>query len=320
MIASTSTELGREASLTSTISMTPPEAQFAAAENRLFEELGLDLNAGFLWPSDPDRRIHVREGGSGQALLLLHGGNSVGATWAPLLKHLTRQFRIVAPDRPGCGLSHRQNYRDIDFRKHAIAFVDDVMDGMGLERATLVGNSMGGFWSLLYALARPRRVERVVLLGEPAGSSASPPGRFRVAATPYVNRLLFSTVLRPKRDPRLFKGLMADPARASETLVACAFAGASLPGANEAWRTMLELVVGLRGPVKLTHSLIPELSRLEPPVLFVWGDHDFAPIENGRGISRAIPSSRFEVVSDAGHLVWLDQPPEVARLLVGFMA
>jgi pimeloyl-ACP methyl ester carboxylesterase len=296
--------------------MTRSEARFAASEQQLFDELGLDLRSGFLWPSDPERRIHVLEGGSGRSMLMLHGGNSVAASWAPLIAHLASRYRVIAPDRPGCGLSHRQSYRGVDFRKHAISFVSDVMDGLGLERVTLVGNSMGGFWSLLYALARPDRVERVVLLGEPAGSGPTPPRRFRAAATPYLNRLLFSTVLRPRPDTRLFKGLMAEPARAGEALLACAFAGASLPGANEAWRTMLELVVGTRGPVRLTHSLIPDLSSLQPPVLFAWGDHDFAPIENGRSISRAIPSSTFEVVRDAGHLVWIDQPAEVARLVL----
>ncbi len=84
---------------------------------------------------------------------------------------------------------------------------------------------MGGYWSLVFALVYPTRVERIALLGEPAGSN---PKR---------------SVLRPREDSRLFSGLVADPARASRALIDCAFAGAMLPGPWQAWRTILELVV-----------------------------------------------------------------------------
>jgi pimeloyl-ACP methyl ester carboxylesterase len=250
---------------------------------------------------------------------MIHGGNSVAASWAPLLREVGGAFHAFAPDRPGCGLTYRQDYRGVPFREHAVKFIGDVMDGLGLERATLVGNSMGGYWALVFALANPERVNRIALLGEPTGSVATPGIRFRIGGTPVLNRFLFSTVLRPRRDSRLFAGLMADPERASRNLIECQFACAKLPGAAVAWRTMLELVVAPWKQVELTHALIPELPKIDIPVLFTWGDRDFAPVDAGRAVSRAFRHARFEVIPDAGHLVWLDQPEVVGRLLLDFM-
>jgi pimeloyl-ACP methyl ester carboxylesterase len=295
------------------ISVTPQERRFAAAEERLFTEAGVDVRSGFL--DGGGRRIHVLETGEGRPLLMIHGGNSVAAAWTPLWAELGGRHRIVAPDRPGCGLTHRQDYRGVDFRAHAIEFVGRVMDGAGLERATVVGNSMGGYWALLYALAHPERVERLVLLGEPAGSTPRLGVRHRLGATPLLNRVLFATVARPRPTRRIFAGLMADPSRASEALIACAYAGSRLPGAALAWRSMLELAAAPWRPPQLTHALRAELRELRVPVLLAWGDHDFAPVDAGREIARHVPGARFEVVRDAGHLVWLDQPAVAARLI-----
>ena len=291
---------------------------FTDAEQALFRECGVEVRRSFLHEADPMRRISVLETGEGPPLLMIHGGNSVAATWAPLWARL-HGYRIIAPDRPGCGLSHRQDYRGVDFRRHAVDFVRDVMDGAGLERATLVANSMGGFWALLFGLAHPERVERIVLVGEPAGATRMPSGRHRLGALPPINRLVFATVARPRPNSRMFRGLMADPERASRALVACAYAGSQLPGAALAWRTMLERVaLPPWRPPQLTYALAPELRSLRPPVLFAWGDRDFAPVAAGRAIAAQLPDARFEVVPDAGHLAWLDQPAAVADLVAGY--
>lgn len=288
------------------------ECRFVAAERRLFAELGVEVDVRFL--ESPAGPVRILECGLGEPLLMIHGGNSVAATWAPLWAELQATYRMFAPDRPGCGLTHRQDYRGVDFRSHAVEFVETVMDGLDLPRAVLVGNSMGGYWSLLFAVAHPERVERVVLLGEPAGSEPVPSFRHRLGATPLVNRLLFATVARPRPDARIFRGLMAGPSRASSALVDCAFAGSQLPGAGLAWRSMLELVAASWRRPRLTYALRDELAGLQVPVLFAWGDRDFASVAAGREIARAVPNARFEVVPDAGHLLWIDQPATAARL------
>ncbi len=294
--------------------LSQPEVELVEAERRLFGQLGIEVRSRFLVSAAG--RIRVLECGIGRPLLMIHGGSSIAAAWAPLWAELQASFRMLAPDRPGCGLTYRQDYRGVDFRRHAVDFVRTVMDGVELGRATLVGNSMGGFWALLFALAYPERVDSVVLLGEPAGSTPVPGRRHRLGAVPLLNRPLFATVARPRPDARIFRGLMADPSRAGGPLLACAYAGSQLPGAGTAWRSMLELVAAPWRPMQLTYALLAELSRIEVPVHFLWGDRDFAPVVAGEHIAGQMPGATFEVVPDAGHLLWLDQPAAAARLLL----
>jgi pimeloyl-ACP methyl ester carboxylesterase len=300
-------------------SLSAAELALTAAEDRLFTGLGISIESRFLDEADRRRRIRVLEVGNGRPIVMLHGGNSIAATWAPLWAALEGSFHVFAPDRPGCGLTYRQDYRGIDFQAHAVRFVTRVMDGLGIERASLVGNSMGGYWALLFALAHPDRVERLVLLGEPAGSTRRLSLRHRLGATPYLNRLLFATVARPRPDVQIFAGLMADPARASQALVQCAYAGAVLPGARTAWASMLELVAAPWKRVQLTYALRPELEALRTPVLLAWGDRDFAPVEAGRVLAQDLPDCRFEIVADGGHLLWIDQPTVSAMLVREFL-
>src|SRR5262249_9686240 len=71
-------------------------------------------------------------------------------------------------DRPGCGLSDGFSYRGVDLRRHAVDVLDGVLDALGIERASIVGNSMGGLWSFWLALDRPERGERVIQVACPA--------------------------------------------------------------------------------------------------------------------------------------------------------
>ena len=295
------------------------EKRFVRTQETLFKNLGLDVKSTFLQGEDPAKRVHVLQTGQGDPVLMIHGGNSVAAGWAPLVAQLAGRWEVYAPDRPGCGLTHRQNYRGIAYRQHATTFLGDTMDGLRLRHATLVGNSVGGYWALAFALAHPDRVDRLILIGEPAGSTRTLDPKVRIAATPVLNRLIFATIGRPRRDPQSLRGLMADPARASKDLMECFFAAATIPGAQLAWRTMLELITGLRKPNNLTYALIPELPTLRCPVLFAWGEHDMAPVPAGRELSRHVKQARFEVIRDAGLISWLDQPEVVGWLVADFM-
>ena len=162
---------------------------FKSAEEKLFRETGTQTRSRTIQIHDPAANVaHVRVLETGpegaRPLVMIHGGNSVAAGWEPLLSLLKDDFHIYAPDRPGCGLTDKLDYRGIPFCEHALAFIGGVLDGLNLPKVTLVGNSMGGYWSLLYALAHPERVERLVLIGEPAGSS--PDKNFRIPTAWYA--------------------------------------------------------------------------------------------------------------------------------------
>jgi pimeloyl-ACP methyl ester carboxylesterase len=300
---------------------TEAEVRFRATQRRLFAQTGTRANSRFVAIAEPAMQVHVLEAGSGQPVLMIHGGNSVAAAWEPLLSLLQPHFHLYAPDRPGCGLTEKIDYRRVAFREHAVAFVRSIMDALGLERANLVGNSMGGHWALVFALAHPDRVDRLALVGEPAGSTEKLTWFHRLTATPGLNRLLYATILKARREQareRLGR-LVAHPERVSEAFLDVAYAGAVLPGARLAWLSMLERVAPPFRPNELTYALRDELRTLRCPVLLIWGDHDFFAPSWGEELCRYIPEAHLEVVADAGHFPWVDDPKRVATLLRDFL-
>jgi pimeloyl-ACP methyl ester carboxylesterase len=299
------------------------EERFLRAQDLLLAGNGNSVHSRFVQIAEPRLRVQVLEGGQGEPVLLLHGGDGMAAQWEPLLSRLSSGFHIYAPDRPGCGLTDMFSYRDVPLREHAINFVLTTMDALGLKTANLVGNSMGGYFALVFALAHPERVERLVTVGEPAGSSATIPPGNRLLAMRGLNGLMYATLMKPG-DSATFEGfkriLVTHPDRLSQAYLDCCTAASEIPGTTESWLTLLEDCHITSGRSTLTYSLRPELPKLSMPTLLIWGDKDsFGPPSLAQEMAQLMPNSRVEVVPDAGHLAWLDQPETVAGLIVNFL-
>ena len=148
----------------------------------LLQEADLELEraqAALLERCAPDasvRRIRWRGGetqvvelGEGPTLVLVHGGGDAGFNWYPVLGALADGRRVVVVDRPGHGLAEPFDYRGVDLLAHGTAFVADLLDALGVEKAELAGCSIGGLWTAAFALEAPDRVERLSLVGSPPG-------------------------------------------------------------------------------------------------------------------------------------------------------
>jgi pimeloyl-ACP methyl ester carboxylesterase len=299
------------------------EDRFRRAQDVLLAGNGNSVHSRFVQIANPGLRVQVLEGGQGEPVLFIHGGDGVAAQWEPLLSRLSSGFHVYAPDRPGCGLTDMFNYRDVPLREHAVDFVEATMNALGLESASLIGNSMGGYFALVFALAHPERVKRLVTVGEPAGSSATIPPGNRLLAIRGLNGLMFSTVMKPGASATYegFKRiLVAHPDRLSPAYLDCCTVASEIPGATESWLTLLEDCHITDGRSTLTYSLRPELPKLSMPTLLIWGDKDsFGPSSLAKEMAQMIPHGRAEVVPDAGHLAWLDQPEAVAGLITNFL-
>jgi pimeloyl-ACP methyl ester carboxylesterase len=197
------------------------------------------------------------------------------------------------------------------------------MDALGLKRSALIGNSMGGYFSLVFALAHPERVSHLVTIGEPAGSARTVQASYRLLGTPGINSALYATVMKPglSATRRSFQRLLvADISRVSESYLDCCTAGSLIPGAKESWLTMVENVTRWNGKSMLTYSLRPELPTLTVPTLVIWGNKDtFGPPSLGAEMVALMPRGRMEILADAGHLAWLDQLDRSEKLIESFL-
>lgn len=307
-------------------------ARFQRAERAAYQEAGLQTSTRLLDIERPRLKVRVAEVGSGDPVLLIHGGNSVGASWIPVLAPLAADHRLIVPDRPGCGLTEHFNYRGVDLRQHGVDFIGSLLDALGEERVALVGNSIGGYFALTFALAHPHRVSRLALLGEPANAEGTPRLFHRLVGTRGVNTLLYKGPLRPPSNADGLRAgwsrakLVTDVNRVSDALADCLAAGAQVPGATTSWTTMVEQMFvpagrGLRARDSLgTHALTDELSALQVPTLFLWGDSDpFGSPDTAVALAATMPSATAEIVADAGHLPWIDQPKVCAEALIAFL-
>ncbi len=306
--------------------------RFRRLQDAVLAESSVAATSRFVNLSIPPLAVHILEAGAGEPVFMVHGGNSVAVSWGSLMGKLAPHLRLIMPDRPGCGLTTPFDCRGVNLRAHGTAFLHGVLEALGHRRVTLVGNSMGGFFAMAFAIAHPEMVSKLVLLGEPAGANGNP-GRFhRLVGTRGINALLYATALRPATNAAgarrgLAKSrLVADPNRVPDTLLECFAAAAHLPGAVNSWTSMVEQVFVPAGlglfarETTVTHALIPELDRLVAPTLFLWGDKDpLGSPDDGRKLAAHMPYAELRVVEDAGHLPWLDQPEVCAEAILAFL-
>lgn len=269
-------------------------------------------------------RLHGRElayvvGGAGPTVLLVHGIGGDWRTWEPVLDGLARQHHVVAVDLPGHGRSAKGMG---DYSLGALASaLRDLGGALGLERATVIGHSLGGGVAMQFAYQFPERCERLVLvssggLGPDVGlilRLATLPGSemFLSLAAPAVKSLsnLATTAGR---------ALRIRPAVDAEFYVRT-FAALAEPETRAAFLGTLRGVVGARG------QLVDARDRLylaqHTPTLIVWGKHDaMLPVDHGHSAQEAIPGSRLEVFDNAGHLPQLDDPSRFIAVVDEFIA
>lgn len=293
---------------------------FAGRQRELLRYYGVPARSRYLDIERPQMRVHLLEAGEGEPLVLIHGGDGEGALWAPLMGALQHDFRLYALDRPGCGLSDPFDYRDVDVRRHAGDFVSSVLDSLGLESATLVACSMGGFFALSTALDHPTRVRRLALVGMPVGmtSSASLPLRV-IAGVPGLSRKFMRSRGSVEAQREQYKRMFGtDPDTIPEPYLESRAAGVSIPATQDTWAVLLRRVAGLRG-IKPGMYLGEELANVAAPTLVLWGEHDMAPLEEGRRESARIAEAQFVAMTGLGHHPFLQAPEETARLISDFV-
>ncbi|HSA52219.1 MAG TPA: alpha/beta hydrolase [Yinghuangia sp.] len=254
----------------------------------------------------PDVELWAEEAGDGSPLVLVPGAGGEHSTWDGLWSELTKQNRCVRYDLRGCGAS--QDPSTAPFR-HA----DDLaalLDGLGIDRATVAGVSMGGRIAVDFALAYPQRVDRLVLISPGlAGWDWSTPWRMRWQE---LHEAAHGGDLDRTRDLWFRHPLFATARRTPE---AAARLRAAI--AKDACRVWLDADREIPPP----RPHVESLGEVAVPVLLVTGTDD---LEDFRVIAEVVAAMAANVrrvdVPDAGHLVHLERPAETAAAVTAFLA
>jgi 2-hydroxy-6-oxonona-2,4-dienedioate hydrolase len=293
---------------------------FHAAERRLFSACGLVVASRRLSSADPPVAVRVLEAGDGPPLVLVHGSGMSASTWAPLMAHLAGH-RLIALDLPGFGLSDAFDYRGRSLRQHAVAQLTSLLDALDVERATVVGTSLGGMWALCFAIAGPDRVTAVASLGVPAVALPGMRGDpfFTALSTPGVRqvvvRMRSPSVAFTRRS--LARGVIGPQAaqRAPDGFFAVVHEGMRRPAFRTAMLSHMQLAMRFGRPRPENFLTDAELRDIAAPVLMIWGDQDpYGAPEIGARASALIPDARLEVIPGR-HAPFLDDPERCATLI-----
>jgi pimeloyl-ACP methyl ester carboxylesterase len=276
-------------------------------------------------PTDLDQ-VEVQAGGvrlscyvmgRGTPMLLLHGLGGSKGTLLPILSALADRYRLVVPDLPGHGESEKQA------SDHSPRFYAHVMrcllDEMAVERAVVLGNSLGGRVALEMALRSPKRVSSLVLL------DPSLPGlRWRYVAS--FTKLLPTEIgavpfpMRERLTEMAIRRLFASPTRLSPeaySLAAAEFIRVYRdPRARMAFFSALRNIV-----IERPEPFLASLRRIKQPALVIFGQSDrIVPPRLGVRLAQQLPNARFVALPGVGHVPQFEAPAETLQEIEAFLS
>ncbi len=256
--------------------------------------------------------------GEGPPLILLHGVGDNALDWRWVLPALARGHRVYAPDLPGSsGNAKRQaDYSPAFFER----FVAGFLDALGVERAAVVGNSLGGLVALRLALSAPGRVTALGLVaGAGLGRRVSPV--LRSLSLPGYGKLAVAWgKTRPGAAQRALgrTGLLfARPRHAPREWLAEQYRLARLPGFLDAQLAIVRAQVGLRGQREVLADRLPALPT---PTLVLWGARDrVLPRSQADEAIARLQNASLEILPDCGHMPHVECPDLFVAALGGFL-
>jgi pimeloyl-ACP methyl ester carboxylesterase len=266
-------------------------------------------------------RTRVIEAGTGEALVLMHGGGGHAEAFARNVARLSQRYRVLAIDLVWHGYSSKPPYDGTTIPTYATQFLD-LLDTLGIQRAHLEGESVGGWVGLWLALHHPDRLGKLIL-NTTAGVLLDP---VRFPPKPGGRELLRERSLEAIRDPapdrirKRLEWLMASPDRVTDELVEVRRRIYADPRTREVLSALFADAFGDPGKVEYMLSA-EQLKQLDTPTLVLWTEHN-----PGMGpdvalyIASCIPGAQLYCMTDASHWPQWEHPEEHDAVVLKFLA
>jgi pimeloyl-ACP methyl ester carboxylesterase len=257
-------------------------------------------------------RLHVRDSGPGDApaVIMIHGFGSSLHTWEGWAQALESDYRVIRFDLPGAGLSEPDPTGDYTDAR-TMAILAALMDQLGVAKAALIGNSIGGRIAWSFAAHYPDRVIKLVLVS-PDGFASPGFDYGRKPDVPEIVKIMRYVLPKPLMRMNLAPAY-ADPSRLGDATVDRYYELMLAPGGREAMIARMQQTV-LEDPA-------PLLARIRVPVLLLWGEKDaMIPSANAADYQRYLPDSRLVLLPDLGHVPQEEAPERSLIPVRAFLA
>lgn len=253
--------------------------------------------------------VHYKDQGKGPVLVLLHGVCASLHTWDGWCEELKNHYRIIRLDVPGWGITGPS--RDEEYTSDTMnIFFDRFFDALGLDSFYLAGNSLGGYYSWSYAVHRPDRVKKLILL-DPIAYNQSLPYEFRLVQIPgtkfLVNNILLPRILIQTSIKRLY----GVPERITDYIHDVYWELLMRKGN----RRTLTKVFDMIATMSRSDTVYLDVKKIKLPLLMAWGKQDIwsrwkETIEEWK---RDLPHAELVLYDDCGHMPMEEIPVESAR-------
>ena len=283
---------------------TVPAESLADEDSRFVEVNGLN--------------VHYKTYGTGEPVfILLHGFGASLFSWHEVTTPLAEYGTVIAYDRPAFGLTERPLEWEGESpysQDSQVELVIGLMDALGIEKATLVGNSAGGTVSMLTALKYPERIESLILVDPAVYAGGGAPAWIRpLLGTPqmqHVGPLIARQI--QAQGVEFIKTAWHDPSKISQAT----FDGYQKPLQVEDWdKALWELTLSSR-----ESGLAERVNEFNLPILVITGDDDrIVPTEQSLRLAAEIPNADLVVVPQCGHLPHEECPDEFMQAVQDFL-
>lgn len=263
--------------------------------------------------------VRYRMAGKGPAILLIHGMAGSSRTWREVMKILARDHTVIAPDLLGHGESAKP-MGDYSLGAYASGLRDLLVGTLGIESATLVGQSLGGGVAMQLAYQHPELCQRLVLVAS-GGLGREVSWVLRALTLPGAEYVI------PPLFPRFAR-------RAGEKVMRFfRDRGVRAPHIAEMWNAYASLtetpnrhafIRTVRAVIDPGGQTVSARDRLylaaHVPTMIVWGDRDdIIPVAHAHATHELLPQSRLEIFEGAGHFLHVEHPLRFAELLRDFV-
>jgi abhydrolase domain-containing protein 6 len=282
-----------------------PAAQLTGLQMIERQRAGLNLRQ----ISVADLNIHYYEGGpsSAQTILMVHGFAANKDNWLRFAHHLTQDYRVIALDLPGFGASSRPTGSyDVGTQTERLA---SIIDALGIKQLHLIGNSMGGHISALYAARYPHRTRSLALLDNAGITSTQPselllrlqhgePNPLVVRSHGDFQHLLDFIFVQPPYLPESLKGYFAEQAISNSAHY------------DQVFTHLTERYIPLE----------PELPKIQAPTLIIWGAEDrVLDVSSVEVMQPLLHQPRITILPDTGHAPMIERPELSAQHYRAFL-
>jgi pimeloyl-ACP methyl ester carboxylesterase len=249
-------------------------------------------------------KIHYLEAGAGPAVILLHGLGGDASNWASTIGPLSKKYHVIVPDQLGFGRSDKPM---INYRVGTLVdFLDGLMKELKIDKASIAGNSLGGWTAAAFAIAHPEKVDKLILV-DAAGFALEK--NVDPKALNVLNPSTRAGVLQVISVVFYNKQMFANPAA-----VDLFYAHKLAAGDGYTIQRFIDSIVNGEDVLDDT------VGKIKQPTLVVWGQQDIlVPLAVGERYHKEIAGSQLFLIDKCGHVPMVEQAEQFNTALIGFL-